>query len=296
MYMENSEISHSSFSDESYLDSRFRSIALLSMEKNNKDSICNQIASILSKSDVIEFKWHKLGGAKYRFAAIKLIDFVIRMCLEKQLRMDVLIWDIEDSRHNISKRDDQANLQIMYYHLFNCTLRKRWPSDSTWELFPDEQSAIDWSTMGDVLFHSGRDFRVDRTLFSQDQFGYSLINDYKIRKITEQKSQECPFVQIADLFAGIGAYSHGIFEKYQEWKRCYSPQLPLGLFKKHNEFSKTDRERCTVIDHLNVECKKHKLSIAFESTKGFDSHKPNLPVNFWLYDPQHSDDKAPTHQ
>ena len=296
MYMENTEVSHSSFSDESYLGSRFRSISLLSMEKNNEDSISDQIASILSQSDVSEFKWHKLGGAKYRFAAKMLIDYVIKMCLEKHLRIDVLIWDIEDSRHKISKRNDQANLQRMYYHLFNCTLKKRWPSDSTWELFPDEQSAIDWSTMGDVLFHSGRDFRLDRNLFSQEQFGYLLFHDYKIRKIIEMKSHDCPLVQVADLFAGIGAYSHDSFQKYQEWKRRTSPQISLGLFKKQTDISKTDCERCTVIDYLNTGCKKHKLSIALESKKGFVSHKPNLPINFWLYDSQHSEDKAPSYQ
>lgn len=163
--MDYSEISHSAFSDEAYLGSRFRSIALLTLEKGKKKELHQEIKNILSESNVHEFKWKKLGGAKYRFAAIELIDFGIKMCLDNNLRIDVLIWDIEDSRHRISKRDDPANLQRMYYHLFNCTLKNRWPSDCTWELFPDEQSAIDWYTMEDVLFHSGRDFRPGRNLF-----------------------------------------------------------------------------------------------------------------------------------
>ncbi len=139
-------------------------------------------------------------------------------------------------------------------------------------------------------------YNMGNTLFSQDKFGYSLVKDYKILKITEMKSHESPLVQVADLFAGIGAYSHDSFQKYQEWKRRASPQIPLGLFKKQTDISNTDCERCSVLDHLNTGCKKHKLSIALESKKGFVSHKPNMPINFWLYDTQHSEDEAPSHQ
>lgn len=42
---------------------------------------------------------------------------------------------------------------------------------------------------------------------------------------------------------------------------------------------------------------KHKgykrIQIAFNSTRGFNSHKPENFINFWLYDPQHENDKTP---
>ena len=142
----------------------------------------------------------------------------------------------------------------MYYHLFDSTLRIRWPSESTWELFPDEQSIIDWSTMEDILQASGRDFRLDKDIFSSNQFRYNLFSDYQILRIEELESHSNPLVQLADLFAGLGAYSHSSYEKFLEWKREESAQIPMGLFEKARDkisLSKRDSERCKVIDHLN---------------------------------------------
>lgn len=44
---------------------------------------------------------------------------------------------------------------------------------------------------------------------------------------------------------------------------------------------------------FNKMAKKYKLQIAFDSTSGFKSHKPENFINFWLYEPQHKYDKAP---
>jgi hypothetical protein len=296
--MDQFEVTHYAFSDEAYYrGSRFRSIALISLEQQNFDSIQAELTSLLAQSCISEFKWSGLGGARERFAAIKLIDKTIILSLDKLLRVDVLIWDIKDSRHDIKNRDDLANLQRMYYHLFDSTLRIRWPSESTWELFPDEQSIIDWSTMEDILQVSGRDFRLDKDIFSSNQFRYNLFSDYQILRIEELESHSSPLVQLADLFAGLGAYSHSSYEKFLEWKREESAQIPMGLFEKARNkisLSKRDRERCKIIDHLNNKCKKHKLSISLESIRGFFSYKPHMPINFWVYEPQHPQDKAPT--
>ena len=121
--MNDSDISHSAFSDESYYgSSRYRSIALVSLERIHVDSIVSELNKLLSESGMSEFKWSDLGGARERFAAIKLIDKSIELSLSGKMRIDVLIWDIEDSRHSIRQRDDQANLQRMYFHLFDSTI------------------------------------------------------------------------------------------------------------------------------------------------------------------------------
>jgi len=298
--MTESDVTHSAFSDEAYyVSSRYRSIALVSLEKSHIDSISSELDTILSESGMTEFKWLDLGGARERFTAIKLIDRAIELTLAGIMRIDVLIWDIEDSRHSIRQRDDQTNLQRMYFHLFDSTIRIRWPSNSIWELFPDEQSAIDWPKMIDVLIHSGSDFRIQRDLFSPDQFRYGLFHNYKIRSIQELDSHDNPLIQVADLFAGIGAYSYSCHDKYVHWERDSTGQIAFGLFENEEiqvEISNRDSERCRVISHLNSICKKHKLSVSLKSKSGFFTFTPDNPINFWMYEPQHPDDQAPTLQ
>jgi hypothetical protein len=291
-------ISHSAFSDEAYYrNSRFRSIALISLEKAGVETVAQSLELLISDSDMSEFKWSDLGGARERFAAKKLINESIKLSLEDKLRIDVLIWDIKDNRHDINRRDDNANLQIMYYHLFNSTLRIRWPSGSVWELFPDEQSIINWEEMGEVLLFAGKEFREARDLFSQNQFLYDLFQDYKIQRINELDSKDCSLIQVADLFAGIGAYSHSCYDKYVKWKKENSNQISMEILQDSEEeliISNRDKERCEIIDYLNKICKSNSLSVSLETNNGFISYKPSLPINFWLYEPQHPEDKAPT--
>jgi hypothetical protein len=51
--------------------------------------------------------------------------------------------------------------------------------------------------------------------------------------------------------------------------------------------------RCPVLDKLNNLCKKNKLTVGLEKSKGLQTHNPANPINFWLYQPQMEEDKAP---
>ncbi len=142
-----SKITHVGFADESNWNvGRFRSLGLVTLSVEHVDSFENDLRSLLEESDIREFKWKRLGGARERFAAEKLCKFAIEKTIEGILRIDVLIWDIEDKRHKIPKRDDIENLKRMYYHLFHNVLRVRWPDDATWRLYPEEHTALEWET------------------------------------------------------------------------------------------------------------------------------------------------------
>ncbi|MBC7249932.1 MAG: DUF3800 domain-containing protein, partial [Anaerolineae bacterium] len=155
------ECTHVAYSDESFYNrGRYRSIAMVTLEADSSEPFSRSVRRLLDESEVKEFKWQKLRQARERFAAQKLVDFVIEKALLGILRVDVLTWDTEDSRHKIQGRDDIANLQRMYYHLFKDAL-KRWPGDSTWRLYPDENSALDWETVRDYLDMAGLSLRLE---------------------------------------------------------------------------------------------------------------------------------------
>ena len=279
---------HYAFSDDSkHHDGRYNSLAITTLRKENFDSLNNQLNKLLKDSDIHhEFKWEKLRNAKYRFAGEKIIEFVFKN--QSLLRIDIIIWDLEDRRHkDLTCRDDSENLVRMYYHLVSSTLSKRWHiPNSWWKWYPDQQSSVDWETLKDCISNKKHAWVTD--LFQQNP-NFEQVN---LKDIELSKSYNHPFIQVSDLFAGMGAYSFGHYDKYKKWQDQNSPQIPLFPEEKQ-KFSNSEKERFQIMGNFNKMCKDCKLQIAFDSTRGFKSHIPELFINFWLYEPQYEYDKAP---
>ena len=291
------EVSHFAFSDESYYtNGRYRSVAVVTFESENKERISNTFCQVLGHSQISEFKWNKLRQARERFAAIKLINELILLAQKNLIRVDVLIWDTQDSRHQVTGRDDIANLQRMYYHLFKNVLKARWPGQNKWFLFPDENSALDWQSVQDFLDAAGLSFRVSGSLVDDKPFSLRLSRDFQIVGIKEISSKEEVICQVADFFAGIGAYSHSAFSKYLAWENCETGQLPLFEERstEKQKFSNSEIERFTIMKHLVDICKKKKFRVSLKHGRGFKTFDPHFPINFWMYEPQNKKDKAPT--
>ena len=114
------------FTDESYISAeRYRSISAFSFPKAFENNINESLRWILSDSSVNEFKWKKLGNAKYRFCAEKLINYLLENIFTKKLRVDVIVWDTHDSRHKIIGRDDTSNFERMFFHLMKNLMTKK---------------------------------------------------------------------------------------------------------------------------------------------------------------------------
>lgn len=280
---------HIAFSDDSkHVDGRFNSLAVVTLEWRNFEEMQGGITKILDDSGITEeFKWKKLKNAKYRFAVRKLIDFAFEN--HDKLRVDILIWDLEDKRHkDIVGRDDAQNLVRMYYHLVSTTFSKRWPIRNVrWEWYPDKQSDVDWNALQDCI--QNKRHRCVKDLFNMNP----EFQTVSIRKITPSESQNYSLIQVADLFAGMGSYSKGHYQKFRQWMTNVSGQRPLFSDGKTPHFSNSEKERFGVIDYFNQKSKKSRLQIGLKSTNGFKSHNPAAFINFWLYEPQHKLDKAP---
>jgi hypothetical protein len=254
----------------------------------------NELLRLLEESGVSEFKWNELDGARERFAAIKMCEFAIENALARKLRVDVLIWDIQDSRHNVPGRDDIANLQRMYYHLFRNVLRARWPDDAIWRLHPDEHTALDWETVKDCLEAKSTSIQEDCTLFPVVGLKVRLCREFGIEEIQTVSSGEHPLLQLADLFAGLAAFSHEKFDEYRMWLATTSPQMfLLDEARASIDPSRASQERFEVLKRFDEMCKEKKLGVSLKTTRGLWTPDPKNPINFWLYGPQHPEDKAP---
>ena len=286
--------SHLAVADESYTtNSRFRSVAVVTLKDWDARRINWRFGQLIKDSDLKEFKWKKLKQARERFAAEKIIELTLQLAHEEKLRVDTLIWDTQDGRHNIQGRDDIANLQIMYFQLFKNVMRYRWPADSTWHLYPDENSALDWKVMKSFLDKTG--FTALPRSLGSESFQTRLQRDFQVLRIQEVNSKHTPLCQVADLFAGLGAYSYAGFEQYRHWLNTQSGQQQMQFFDNQLEpdLSNRDQARGAIIQCLHHGCKKHHWRVGLTSSRGLKSYDPNQPINFWLYEAQHRLDKAP---
>lgn len=289
------DTTHLAYADETHYNTgRYRGIALVSIAVANANEVALEIQKSMAESNITEFKWEKLRSAKYRFGAISLVDSLMAFTARRTLRIDVVIWDIEDSRHKIRARDDIANLQRMYYHLFKNVLRARWPDDSRWCLHPDEQTALDWESVGDFLATASTRFNTTPDLFSRNKFSARLQRDFSVQQIKPCRSCDEPLIQLADFLAGLAVYSRTNFDGYERWQRQQGPQLSFLPVEQEPSLSNSDRERYRVLGHFDRECKARKLGVSLRTHRGLRTFDGCNPINFWWYEPQHELDKAPT--
>ncbi len=290
-----STITHIGFADESYWNTgRFRSLGVVTLSFDSLKTLDGEARCLLDESGVPEFKWKKLDGAKRRFAAEKLCRFAAERAFARQLRVDVLVWDIEDSRHKIARRDDIANLERMYYHLFRNVLRVRWPDNAVWKLHPDEHTALDWETVQDCLANKSSSVELERSLFTGGQFRMRLRREFGIEEIQPVSSGAHPLLQLADLFAGLAVFSRDKFDEYHRWAQATSPQACLFDESEASDApSRSSRERFQVLKALDELCKERKLGVSLKTNHGLWTPQPQNPINFWMYEAQHPKDKAP---
>ncbi len=274
------------FTDESNItDSRFQSLSAFSFPKKHLEDITTSISQILKSSDVEEFKWQKLKTAKYYFCAEKIITEIFKNLHSHNFRIDTVIWDTHDSRHAIQSRDDMANYERMFFHLLNDAMKRR-ERGSSWDVLPDQRNGIDWKTIHSCLSTVG-----DRRELDHSLFGFFFSESYyQISSFCEQDSKKQILIQVADLFSGLGVFSKSSFSTYSAWKRVQVP----SLFDTE-EVSVTNSEsfRFKLLSKFDAICKSEKLGVSLETKQCLSTYNPQNPINFWHYEPQHENDKAP---
>ena len=289
---------HVAYADEtSYNVGRYRGLCVVSTQKKYEKELDQALRRILCDSNISEFKWEKLRTAKTRFGALAMLNFTVRKACEGIIRVDSLTWDTEDRRHQIPGRDDIANMQRMYYHLFRNVMCVRWPDGSSWCLYPDENTALEWQTVADYLEAISIGVDIDENLFTGGTFKIRLKEEFKINEIMPCLSHTNPLAQLADLFAGLGVYSRSCYDKFESWMRTKSSQVTLfegWVNEVLKGISSADQERCRVLAEFNAQCKRYRLGVSLKSNRGLRTFDPYKPINFWWYVPQHEKDRAPT--
>jgi len=235
---------HCLFSDESgYNTGRYRSIGMISMPFCGLNSIENDLLDICSSfgiSNFRNFKWNKLTSNNKRNGAKHVIEYIVKSAIEEKLRVDVLIWDTRDSRHDITGRDDVKNLQRMYYHLFKNVLLGRWPGMNIWKVCPDQNSALDWEELIQIL--ENHSLVVEIVKSDSTHFLRVELKNRCVLNIEEISSSDNILIQAADLFAGMGRYSRERYSTFEDWLIQNTGQTQL--IPRTINLSNKDENRC----------------------------------------------------
>ena len=298
LHVKTSTPTHVAFADESnYSKGRYRGLGILSLEDKHLSMIRQDLQALLDESNIREFKWKKMGGAREKFAAQKLIKYAIEKASQQIIRLDLLTWDTEDSRHKIRGRDDIANFHRMYHQLFKNVMRQRWPAGSRWMLKPDQHTAMQWHDVGFFLEQVSHTLNRNQSIFKPLQ-PVDLESHFSIVDIQPCESHHEPLVQLVDLMIGMAVFSRTELETVQQWRKESIGQLELLSQPEPviQNLSRAYKQRCELIVDFLQQCKQKRLGVGLKDTIGLKTPNPNKPINFWPYTPQHSDDKAPIRQ
>lgn len=273
---------HAAFSDESSWNSgRYRSISLITMPLRHRDALEKSLQNSMAGCAAAELKWTGRWSYAKIAAAQCALDVLASEVGRGRLRLDVLTWDIEDSRHAVEGRDDRLNLAIMYYHLCRNVFRSRWGSTAVWRLFPDRHSGIDWHELEEIL---GTGAPTSVSCFANN---LAQLPRYRVAEIRPVVAREHRLTQTCDLLAGAVAFSWEEYGEYRDWRRRQLHTLfPTASILRHN---RSHESRFELIRHIED---KWPRWLAVDA-HGLRTKNPALPVNFWLYRPQHRRDRAP---
>lgn len=282
------------FSDESsFNNGQFHSIGALDIDKDICKAKHEELKEIISKHNISEFKWSELTGhsSKYKCAE-ELMDWVLVNANSGAIRANILIWDTNDFRHKLKGRDDNENFARMYYHLLNHIVNKS-DKDVCFDFFPDEKNGFDWQTLQDCVCNKHKS--PESVPIEKTEKGWVIdFSDLKsrIELKTPLSSEDCVFIQLADLLAGLAVFSYREYKVCQEWKRQAEGQSLLFEEENQIKISNSVKDKCKILFYMLSHRLKGK-SISFNSSNGLCSFNPNESINFWLYKPQHMQDKAP---
>ncbi len=291
---------HLAFCDESqWNEGRFRALAVVSGTPDGIASLERRVADILRECGISEYKWAKANEARMR-AAHMMVEALFEELAARRVRADVMIWDTHDSRHAIRGRDDAANLARMYHHLLVDVLSRRWPDGTRWVILCDRYGQIDWNVSRSCL--SAKEIALEpASLFSprHPDLGSvllaSLEEQFRIESLREADSKEEVLIQLADLLAGLAAFSCNRYDDFEEWL-CKSEPSLFDDDDAGRSPSNKDLRRFEFLRWFDQECKRRKMSVSLATERGLMTYPGGIRhgLDFWRYRPQHPADQAPT--
>ena len=255
-----------------------------------RESVQSAVTSIRTKG----IQWKEINGdAKRTEAAKALLQTVVPIVTAGSLRIDVLHWSVTDPRHSVIGRDDKENLGIMYYKLLRFVGRvtRTW----MWEIHYHKGSEFDKRKVAEFLSNTtirSLSERCRSTIFEESYIDPDITFQF------EKEGYDCaiePLGWVVDIFAGLAHFSRSnrLAVTSVLTQPGVTSAIQLNIEGFNTNLSRGDAAKAQLLKYLKQLCTERSLRVSLR-TKGFLwTTQPSLRINFWPYEPQHPDDKAP---
>ncbi|MCY3934722.1 MAG: hypothetical protein OXF22_09595 [Anaerolineaceae bacterium] len=205
------DTTHIGFVDEAYWNERrhrFRSVACVSAKAQDYDEIerrlCN--ARCEAGAKISEIKWMELTDEERRRDAESVLKAVIEMVAERKVKVDILVWG--SSQNGVSR---EKSLQNRYLSMIQTIALRTWHESA-------RVSDVFWS----YKIHAPSDDILQQVKEEWDQRSI-VMEQVPSLDIGRAKSALNYMVQVADLFAGMSAYSCEYAREFQNWLDAGQP-------------------------------------------------------------------------
>ena len=232
------DTTHVGFADESYWNQgEFRAVACVSarLDNNNYHEIERRLCASRCDAGAIvsEIKWSELNGNRRQRDAASVLEAAVDLSASRELHIDVLVWNGQARDHLDRLRAGRGNrevihLQMMYRFLFLQVI-SRWrrvegATAPFWTLAPDRHTGLDFPALQ-------REVRRDAEI--------AVDTTIEVKDVKETLNYS---IQLADLLAGMAAYSHENWEYYGIWsRRGKQPNLQLPVSQWPTRFPLLDQ-------------------------------------------------------
>jgi uncharacterized protein DUF3800 len=282
------------FSDESGQDgsNRYGSLATVSGSSVNTEALNKELNKILSSYNKKEIKFKKVKNQNSKSIASQFIDKSFEYIKRGKIKVHVLVWDKQDSRHSIQDRCDIENLKRMYYKILK-NVKTDWNTEVDWRFYPDEFTAIEWRE--DIVKYLentplNKVMAEHPTLFKT----FYIPHFAKYTVVKELESDKYPILQLADLYAGIVRTSRTEISFYHWFKEQDYTKPNLFNIEVKTSISNSMRPKYEVMKYFKEKSGIHRLGINLSKHQYFTTFNRRNNICIMHYEPQHELDKAPT--
>lgn len=278
------------YSDESF-GNRFSSIGVTSGDRSSIEHLRAGLTNILTQHETASVQFKEISGhSKKEKAAKAFIDLGIEYVSTGKIRVDVLSWGLDDSRHTVAGMDDSKNHQLMYGKILKWAQICWKHKTLSWQFFPDRYDDINWGELMRVLDN----ISLDKEILGEDIFGkLHSLKFAEFVKHDQSSTSTDPVLQLTDIFTGFAVFSCEHGRDFLRWRSEEYRQLSMFDNTYTKNFSKRVVSKFRVLDHLDKLCKQRKMYVSLKTEGHLKTFSPKSGLNFWHYEPQHPDDKAP---
>jgi hypothetical protein len=246
------------YSDESsYNYGAVRGVGAVSLRVDDSARLGEELASLLLASSVRDLKWEKVRTARAAFAAEKALTWALDHALDGELWIETVTWEVTSAAASRARRPTLTRLRNAYTALLGSVMTRhaqRGEQSQGWRIVPDEQSAIPWTRIQETLPEPAT--------------------------IMPARSETQPFIQLADVFAGLAVFSRANYGTYERWLCVRGRGQDAHITTASEGVYGSQAHRFVLLDEFYTACVRRLPGISLQTRRGLYTWRADAPIQF----------------